>query len=81
MSMLSEQVNKIRKVAKCVYLATDKEVADNIADTLNQDADTIEALSTKASAENMERSDRYYEIRKELSEQHNKAIDLINKMP
>lgn len=60
MSMLSEQVNKIRKVAKCVYLATDKEVADDIASTLNQAADTIEALSVKLAAANMEQSDRYY---------------------
>lgn len=60
MSMLSEQVNKIRKVAKCVYLATDKEVADDIASTLNQSADTIEALSAKLQAENMERLNRYY---------------------
>lgn len=52
MSMLSEQVNKIRTVAKCVYLATDKEVADDIASTLHQAADTIEALSTKLSATN-----------------------------
>lgn len=47
MNMLLEQVNKIRKVAKYVYLTTDKEVADNIASTLRQAADTIEALSTK----------------------------------
>lgn len=52
MSMLSEQVNKIRKVAKCVYLATDKEAADDIASTLNQAADTIEALSAKLAAVN-----------------------------
>ena len=60
MSMISEQVKKIRKVAKCVYLSTEKEVADDIASTLNQAADTIEALSAKLAAANMERSDRYY---------------------
>lgn len=54
MSMLSEQINKIRKVAKCVYLATDKEVADDISSTLNQAADTIESLSAKLQAANME---------------------------
>lgn len=59
MSMIEQQVNKIRKVAKYVYLATDKEVANDIASTLNQAADTIEALSAKLAA-NMERSDRYY---------------------
>lgn len=81
MSMLSEQTNKIRKVSKCVYLAADKEVAGDISSTLNQAADTIEALSAKMQAANMERSDRYYEVRKELVEQHNKAFELINKMP
>lgn len=35
MSMISERVNKIRKVAKRVYLFTDKEVADDISRTLN----------------------------------------------
>lgn len=54
MSMISEQVNKIRKVAKCVYLATDKEVAGDISSTLNQAADTIEALSAKLAVANME---------------------------
>lgn len=52
MSMLSERVNKIRKVAKCVYLAADKEVSEDIASTLNQAADTIEALSEKLAAAN-----------------------------
>lgn len=56
MSMISEQVKKIRNVAKCVYLATDKEVADDISSTLNQAADTIEALSAKLQAANMENS-------------------------
>lgn len=54
MSILSEQINKIRKVAKCVYLAMDKEAADDIAGTLNQAADTIEALSAKVAAANEE---------------------------
>lgn len=60
MSMIEQQVNKIRKVAKCVYLATDKEVADDISSTLNQAADTIEALSAKLEKANMERSEGYY---------------------
>lgn len=71
MSMLSEQVNKIRKVAKCIYLATDKEVAGDIASTLKQAADTIEALSEKLQAANMKNDggwipceDRLPEIRK-----------------
>lgn len=52
MSMISEQVNKIRKVAKRVYLTTDKEVADDISSTLNQAADTIESLSAKLATVN-----------------------------
>ena len=60
MSMISKQVKKIRKVAKCVYLAADKEVADDIANTLNQAADTIEALSAKLQAAKMDRSSAYY---------------------
>lgn len=59
MSMLSEQVNKIRKVAKCVYLATDKEVADDISSTLNQAANTIEALSAKLQSANMKNGGRW----------------------
>lgn len=54
MSMISEQVNKIRKATKCVYLAADKEVADDIVSTLKQAAETIEALSAKLQAANME---------------------------
>ena len=68
MSMISEQINKIRKVAKCVYLTTDKEVADDISGTLNQAADTIEILSAKLQAVNMERSNRYCGEEKELIE-------------
>lgn len=75
MSMLSEQVNKIRKVAKCVYLATDKEVSDDIASTLKQAADTIEALSAKLAAANMERSDRYYGGGKKLIEEMAEEIE------
>lgn len=45
MSMIENQLNKIRKVAKSVYLATEKEVADDLQATLNQAADTIETLS------------------------------------
>lgn len=52
--MISEQINKIRDVAKCVYLVIEKEVADDIAGTLNQAADTIESLSAKLQAANME---------------------------
>lgn len=52
MSMISEQVKKLRIAA--VY----KEHSLKIL--LEQAADTIEALSAKLAAANMERSDRYY---------------------
>ena len=75
MSMISEQVKELRETA---------ELFDEIDDgrrMLLQAADTIEALSAKLAAENMERSDGYYDVRKELVEQHNKAFELIKKMP
>lgn len=71
---ISEQVKELREVAE-MYDGLDG------GDILREAADTIEALSAKLAAENMERSDRYYEIRKELVQQHNKAFELINKMP
>lgn len=52
MSMISEQVKELRIVA--VY----KEHSLKIL--LEQAADTIESLSAKLAAANMERSDRYY---------------------
>lgn len=75
MSMISEQVKELRETA---------ELFDEIDDgrrMLLQAADTIEALSAKLVAENMKRSERYYDVRKELVEQHNKAFELIKKMP
>lgn len=56
MSMLSEQVNQLKEEAK--YL--DKDQEKRLASILRQAADTIEALSAKLQAENMERSERYY---------------------
>lgn len=70
MSMLSEQVNKIRKVAKCVYLAADKEISDDIASTLNQAADTIEALSAKLEAANMDNGGGWIACEDRLPEEH-----------
>lgn len=70
---ISEQVKELRIAA--VY----KEHSLKIL--LEQSADTIETLSAKLAAANMERSERYYDVRKELVEQHNKALELINKMP
>lgn len=60
MSMIEQQLKEIRKATKSIYLSADKEVADDIASILKQAADTIEALSAKLAAANMERSDRYY---------------------
>lgn len=77
MSMISEQIKQLKEEAK--YLEKDQE--KRLASILRQAADTIEALSAKLSVANMERSDRYYDVRKELVEQYNKAFELINKMP
>ena len=56
MSMLSEQVNQLKEEAK--WLEKDQE--KRLASILYQASDTIEALSAKLAAANMERSDRYY---------------------
>lgn len=55
MSMISEQVKELRELAdgKIHYCEWKK------SEILNQAADTIEALSAKLAAANMERSDRY----------------------
>lgn len=52
MSMISEQAKKIRSVAGICAIEVKK--------TLLEAADTIEALSAKLAAANMERSDGYY---------------------
>lgn len=80
MSMISEQVKELR--GYCIELEKYGGWWNNrLSRKIKEAADTIEALSTKLQAANMERSDRYYEIRKELVEQHNKAFKLINEMP
>lgn len=77
MSILSEQVKELRLFAK-----KSKDLGRKIDERIFREAaDTIEAQSAKLAAANMERSDRYYEMRKELVEQHNKAFELISKMP
>lgn len=78
MGMLSEQINKIRKVAKSVSSATDKEVSDDISRILNEAADTIESLSAKLQAENMERSAANY-AKKNIIERIKK--ESIGKLP
>lgn len=77
MSMIEQQLKEIR----CFAEEYAKDYRWNTADAFRKAADTIEALSAKLAAANMERSDRYYEVVKELVEQHNKTFELINKMP
>lgn len=56
MSMISEQVKELREVA------TEYDLDDKveISDLFNQAADTIESLSEKLQAANMERTKKYY---------------------
>lgn len=53
MSMISKQVRRIRTMADIIQ-------HNGIKLLLTEAADTIEALSAKLAAANMERSDRYY---------------------
>ena len=76
MSMIEQQVKELRNVSSWY-----KDRNSYLLEILSQAADTIEALSAKLAAANMERSERYYDVRKELVEQHNKAFELIKKMP
>ena len=75
---ISGQVKKLREYS--CYVGNCDGLPFGTRKIMEQAADTIEALSAKL-AENMERSDRYYDVRKELVEQYNKAFELINKMP
>ena len=59
MSMISEQVRELREFAED-YGKTHVTLFDYKKNLLLQAADTIEALSAKLAAANMERSDRYY---------------------
>lgn len=59
MSMISEQVKKIRSVAGICTIEVKK--------TLLEAADTIESLSAKLQAANMERSEIYYGDKKQRS--------------
>ena len=74
MNMIENQLNKLRELAELQGVPYHKRI-------IKESADTIEALSAKLAAANMDRSDRYYDVRKELVEQHNKAFELIKKMP
>lgn len=81
MSTISEQAKQLRLIAEEYRKPPYGREVIGTAEALCRAADTIEALSAKLAKENMERSERYYEIRKEIVEQHNKAYELINKMP
>lgn len=57
MSMISEQVKELRKYAG---FFKDDRIDGNLSPIFKNAADTIETLSTKLQAANMERSERYY---------------------
>lgn len=61
MSMISEQVKKLREYSE-IYAVNTEFILNfpMLGQLLNQAADTIEALSAKLAAANMEQSDRYY---------------------
>lgn len=60
MSMLSDQTKKLRETAKNIKEASFYGHYNNLANILTEAADTIEDLSAKLAAVNMERSERYY---------------------
>lgn len=86
MNMVSGLVQKLRDLASEHYRD-----ADETESTLLEAADVIEALSAKLAAVNIERSNQYYgetgmikvgcEVRQELVEQRNKALELTCRMP
>lgn len=55
MSMIEQQVKELKELANCYY----GEIKHHVS-TILQAADTMESLSAKLQAVNMERSDRYY---------------------
>lgn len=60
MSMISELLDKLRKYAAEYNLPPFGREVKGTAELLNEAANTIETLSAKLSAANMERSERYY---------------------
>lgn len=62
MSMISEQVKELKTIAenKEGSIKVISEIIGDLYELLNKAADTIESLSAKLQAANMERSDRYY---------------------
>lgn len=59
MSMISEQIKELRRAGDA-RIYTGEICIPEMSNLFNQAADTIEALSAKLAAANMERSDRYY---------------------
>lgn len=62
MSIINEQVKELRGISenKDGNIRVISGVIEDLYKMLEQAADTIESLSAKLQAENMERSDRYY---------------------
>lgn len=56
---ISEQVKELRTIANNLSIGHNMPISSAI-ERFRQAADTIEALSAKVAAENMERSERYY---------------------
>lgn len=64
MSMISEQVKELRRYSElCLQYCNEKRAKE----LLKEAADTIEALSAKLAAANMERSEVYYNGKKQRS--------------
>jgi ActR/RegA family two-component response regulator len=66
-------IELLRKCAKCVYLATEKEVADDIAGHLNAAADEITSLRqqlTKPADDTISVSKGEWEAMKKLLDNH-----------
>lgn len=86
---ISEQVKELRELEDFYNMEVDLSYEQR--KLVNEAADTIYTLSAKLFEVNMERPEVYYEeleiikvnadVKKELIMQHDKAFELINKMP
>lgn len=68
MNMIGQQVNKLRLYAKEYERMPYHREIEGTSDLLKQAADTIESLSAKLAAANIERPSRYYGEEKKLIE-------------
>lgn len=59
MSMIDEQINKLREISHSLELFPIHDFSET-SRAIREAADTIETLSAKLAAENMERSEAYY---------------------